>query len=89
MDSKNKCVKDAHGNCSRWCDHPEGKGKKVPDEQVGTLTRGGKIKYGGGEFDVRNVSIAHSLTTNNRTGVQWVALTVVLTRPHLNPEEQR
>jgi len=91
MDSKdqsNKCVKDAHGNCSRWCDHREGKGKKVADEVIPTLVIGGKMKHRTAEFDVNNV-VVRNIITDHAHGEQTVDLTVVLTRPIPDPKEQR
>lgn len=45
-DKTGKCVPDAHGNCSRWCDHPR---VAVPthDAKGNPLTRDGhRIKAG-------------------------------------------
>lgn len=82
-----KCVRDAQGNCSRWCDHPGARPGKplstmAPNtvEPLGTLHIGGKIKYAGGEFDVNNV-VAHNIFTDRTSGEQTVDITVVLTRP--------
>jgi hypothetical protein len=68
--------------------HREGKGKKVPDEQVNDLSIGAKMHFGRGDFDVSNVVVRNILTDRARNR-QTIDITVVLTRPIPMPSKEK